>query len=159
MPKVKKTIRNPHGLSRRQMIVIDDMVHDIEQGKPINAVKSTKLAYKGDIKTIAPIASKNTSRDNFREALVDKLAKSKIIGVDGKIGNKLSEGLDAVYNGKFGTQIDYRTRLAYIQEINKITGVYAPQKVDKRTLNLNVDMSQEELDNRIKELQEELAGQ
>lgn len=157
MPKVKKTIQNPHGLSSKQKLVIDDMVADIEQGKPIDAVKSTGLFYGStDIKTIRPIASKNTSRDNFREALIEKLSKSKIIGKNSRIANKLSEGLEAVSIGKFGHAVDYKTRLAYIQEINKITGVYAPEKIDKRTLKINVDMTSEELQNKINELQKEL---
>lgn len=157
MPKIKRTIRNPHALSSKQKLVIDDIVHDIEQGKPIDAVKSTQLAYNTtNKKTLINMSSENMGKQDFRNALIEKLSKSKIIGKNSRIANKLSEGLDAVTTGKFGGDIDYRTRLDYIKEINKITGVYAPEKSEKKTLNLHLNLTQEELDNKIKELQEEL---
>jgi hypothetical protein len=52
--------------------------------------------------------------------------------------------------------VDYATRLKYIQEINKIAGVYAPERKETKTLRLNVDVSEEELDEKIKKLQREL---
>jgi hypothetical protein len=50
--------------------------------------------------------------------------------------------------------VNFDTRLKYIQEVNKIGGVYAVEK--KATLNMNVDMTEEELDKHIQELQEQL---
>lgn len=159
MPKIKRTTRNPHALSAKQRLVIQDIVHDVEQGKPIDAVKSTQLAYsKAKHKTVIAMSSKNMNKDDFRNALVESLGRSKIIGKNSLISKKLTEGLDAVTTGKFGGEVDYNTRLRYIQEINKITGVYAPERSEKKTLNLHVDMSSEELDNKIKELQAELSG-
>lgn len=159
MPKIPITARNPYGLSSKQKLVIDDMVNDIEHGKKLDAVKSTKLAYNTtNDKVIANVNSKNMSKDGFRQALIDGLSKSKIIGANSKVEQRLAEGLDALTTGKDGGEVDHKTRLAFIQEINKITGVYAPEKIDKRTLKINVDMSSEELQDKINQLQAELSN-
>lgn len=157
MPIVKKTLRNPHGLSNKQRLVIDDIVADVEQGKPINPVKSTGMIYNTKNKrSTAVITSQNLSKLDFRQALIEKLSKSKIIGKNSRIAHKLEEGLDAIITTKRGHAVDYKTRLAYIQEINKITGVYAPEKSEKKTLNLHIDMSEAELQEKITQLQQEL---
>lgn len=159
MPLIKKTIRNPHGLSVKQKLVIADMVHDVEQGKKLHAVKSTKMVYNtNNDKTIANISSNNMNKEDFRQALIEGLSKANIIGKNSKVSKVINEGLDALTGGKFGGDPDYRTRLAYVQEINKITGVYAPQKQESRSLKINVDMSSEELQNKINELQSELTS-
>ena len=65
---------------------------------------------------------------------------------------RLDEGLDA----KDGEKVDFRTRLDYVKEINKVSGVYAPTKTESKSMKLNLDMSKEELEGKIKELQGEL---
>jgi hypothetical protein len=87
---------------------------------------------------------------NFREALISSLIEKKILGADSKTEDVLVAGLDAEKNG----EVDYDVRLKYAQELNKIAGVYAAEK--KQTMNLNLDVSEEELDKRIRELQEQL---
>ena len=52
--------------------------------------------------------------------------------------------------------LDYRIRLEYIKEINKIAGVYAPEQKETRKLSLNLNMSEEEATQKIKELKGEL---
>lgn len=158
MPKIAKTLQNPHGLSAKQKLVIDDMVSDVKQGKKLDAVKSTNMIYNAKNKhTNDVIASKNMNSVDFRTALIEKLASENIIGANGKVSRKIMEGLDAVNETKDGIFIDYKTRLQYIQEINKITGVYAPEKTEQKTLKINVNMSSEELQDKIKELTQELA--
>ena len=96
---------------------------------------------------------------NYREALLKGLTAGNIIGHNSKIETRLQEGLDAVvHNGKTGKKaVAYETRLRYAQEINKITGVYAPQQSNTARFNLNVDATQEQMDTRIRGIQEQLA--
>lgn len=123
----------------------------------MDLVKSTKKFY--DVKndnTAASMTSQNMAKPHFRLALINELEDHGIIGEGSVVSRKLREGLDATKVYKDDLVIDYDARLRYIQEINKITGVYAPQKVEKRSLSLNVDMTEKELDERIQDLQEEL---
>ena len=154
MVAIPKTVKNPHGLTIKQHLVIADLIGDIELGKGIDPVKSTQKFYKVKNKESASvIAAENLGRLNFREALIDMLEKKKIIGTNGKVGRVLMEGLDAeTITGRE----DHKTRLAFIQEINKITGAYAPERVDKRSLHLNINVSDEEIHNNINKLQSEL---
>lgn len=157
MPTIKATPDNPHALSNKQRLVIEDIVSDIKQGKKLNAVKSTGKIYNTSTPNSTAVQSnQNLKKPNFRNALIDALQDNKIIGNNSVVSTKIMEGLDAVNEGKHGMIIDYKTRLQYIQEINKITGVYAPEKTDKRTLKINVNMSSEELQSRIIQLQDEL---
>jgi hypothetical protein len=89
-------------------------------------------------------------------ALLDALERNGLIGVDSKVSRVLINGLEAVKLTKFGLMDDYMARLAYAQEINKISGVYAPEKRESKNLNLNVDITPEELDQRIESLSKEL---
>jgi len=154
MPKIKVTKSNPYGLSTKQRLTIADMLHDVEQGKGLKPVKSTAKIYPTKNANIAnQIAIKNIRKDNFRQALIDGLLKRKVIGKNSIIEKRLNQGLNAKTGKK---KDDYYIRLSYAQEINKIVGVYSPQKTQSQNLNLNVDISKEELDNRIEQLQEQL---
>jgi hypothetical protein len=153
--KIKKTPKNPHGLSAKQKLVVEDMVRKIRKGKPLKPVDSTKKFYDvGSEKMAGVITSTNMANPDFRAALMEGLEEREILGRNSLVEKKLAEGLDATT--KMGMEIDYATRLRYIQEINKIAGVYAPEKKETKSLRLNVDISQEELDKRIKSLQKEL---
>ena len=154
VPKIKVTKKNPYGLSTKQGLVIEDMLNDVKEGRGLKPVKSTAKIYPVKNNNVAQtMAIKNIGRDNFRKALTDGLLKRQIIGKDSIIEKRLSQGLNAK-TGK--RKDDYQIRLSYAQEINKIVGVYSPTKTENKTLNLNVDITKEELDNRINTLQEQL---
>ncbi len=151
--KINKTIKNPHGLSAKQKLVVDDMIRKVRKGKPLKPVDSTKKFYNAGSDLMARvITSTNMANPDFRAALMEGLEERSILGRNSLIEQKLSEGLDAV--SKDG--IDYATRLKYIQEINKIAGLYAPEKKETKSLKLNIDISPEDLDRKIKSLQKEL---
>lgn len=152
MPKRKKTKDNPFGLTYKQDLVIRDVTEKVKQGKKPSIIESVEKFY--DVKNRASatqVLVKNMQNSDFREALVHNLVEKRILGADSLTEDRLIEGLDAI-NDK--GNVDYDARLKYIQEVNKIAGIYAPEK--KATLNLNVDMSEEELDSHIRELQEQL---
>jgi len=154
MPKIKVTKRNPYGLSTKQGLVIEDMLNDVKNGDGLKPVKSTAKIYPVKNNNVAQtMAIKNIGRDNFRKALIDGLLKRQIIGKNSKIEKRLDQGLNAKTGKK---KDDYQIRLSYAQEINKIVGVYSPVKSQSENLNLNVDISKEELDTRINTLQEQL---
>jgi hypothetical protein len=159
MPKIKKTLHNPQGLSIKQRAVIADVIQNVENGKGLTLTKSTAKIYQ--TKTPHILSNKNLHKDNFREALLIGLAKQKIIGHNSRIETKLIEGLDAINeDSKTGVQaIDYRTRLAYIQEINKITGVYAPNQQQQSRFSLNIDTTPDMLKERIQTLQSQLLSE
>lgn len=158
MARPKKTKHNPYGLTPKQQATIAQVVKDVEDGKSLQLSKAHAKYY--NTKNPAVLASENMNRPNYRQALLAHLTKRKIIGNNSKVQKRLEEGLDAV--SAISTQkgiihaTDYKTRLAYVQELNKITGVYAPEKSERKSLNLNVDMTEEQLDNKIKALQGEL---
>jgi hypothetical protein len=150
----KKTLQNPHGLTYKQDLVIKDAVSDIEMGKSMNLAKSVEKFYNvKNRKSTSQVIRSNMQNKNFREALIESLVDKKILGANSLTENRLLEGLDAETKDGF---IDYDVRLKYVQEINKVAGVYAPER--KATMNLNVDMSEEELDKHIKELTIQLGG-
>jgi hypothetical protein len=154
MPKIKKTKENPYGLPAKQRLMIEDMIQTIRDGGDLDPVKSTKKIYNPSNDNSARVMSSNMMNDsNFRAALISGLHDKKILGRDSKVERVLEQGLDA--EGKEG-EIDYRTRLEYVKEINKVAGVYAPQKVERKSMSLNLDVSEEELDKKIAALQEEL---
>lgn len=153
MPKKvpKKTLANPHGLTYKQDMVVRDVIAKVEQGKGLKVVNSVEKFY--NVKnhaTAKQIAIDNMRNQNFRDALIAGLTEKKILGIDSVTESKLIEGLDATDRG----EPDYDARLKYIQEIHKVAGVYAPEI--RKTMNLNVDMTEDELDSHIKKLQEEL---
>lgn len=151
---MKKTRKNPYGLTGKQLLVIDDMVAKMKADKSATPVESHEKIYNVSSRNSAKtLSSRNMNNPDFRKALTDALHERSIIGPDGKVELRLEEGLDATNSDG---SVDYTNRLKYIQEINKIVGVYAPQKVEKRSMTLNLDVSEEELDEKIRSLQEEL---
>ena len=154
MPKIKVTKTNPYGLSMKQRLTIEDMLNDVKQGKGLKPAKSTEKIYPVKNSNVAQtMAIENLGRPNYRQALIDGLLKRQIIGKNSKIEQKLNQGLNAKTKDN---RKDHKTRLGYIQEINKIVGVYSPLKTENKSLNLNVDITKEELDTRIDELQAQL---
>lgn len=151
----KKTTKNPYGLTGKQLLVVEDIVRKVKDGESITPVASHEKVYNVSHRESAKtISSRNMNNPDFRAAILDGLHKKNVLGPDGKIEQRLEEGLDATDKEGF---VDYTNRLRYAQEINKIAGIYAPQKVERKTMNLNLDVSEEELDSKIKELKEELA--
>jgi len=152
MGKAKVTIQNPHGLTGKQNLAIAIMVKDAKAGK-IRPVKAHDLVYNTkNIGGSQMMSRHNLKLEGFREALLDELEKAGVVGINSQISKQLMEGLKA--EGKEGP--DYVTRLKYIQEIHKVAGVYAPQLIEKKTMSVHADISEEELDAKIAALQMEL---
>jgi len=148
----KRTKLNPFGLTYKQDLVVKDVASKVSKGKKMNIVESVEKFYNTKNRASATqVVVHNMRSPNFREALVSSLIEKKILGADSITEGKLIEGLDATE--KDGS-VNYDARLKYIQEINKIGGVYAAER--KTTMSLNVDMTEEELDKHIRELQEQL---
>jgi hypothetical protein len=126
MAKVLRTTNNPYGLSVKQRLVLDDIVHSIVEGHPINPTESHMRFYNVQKRsTAAVMAHENLSRPNFRKALYSMLEEKGVWGVSGKVEGVLLSGLNAqrvLANGE--TIPDFRTRLRYIQEINRLAGLY-----------------------------------
>lgn len=158
MPKVNKTINNPYGLTAKQDLMIEGIVQNVKDGKSLKAGKVVNKVYNTKSQAVAEsIASENLKKPNIRAALIDRLTKRGVIGVDGKVENTLVEGLDSIKSDVTGQLLpDYQTRLKYAQEINKITGVYAPTKTENKNLNLNTTLSNEELEAKLQGLIREL---
>ena len=156
MPKIRKTKDNPHALSPKQRAVIEDVVQNIKAGKGMDLPASVARIHQSNHPRV--IASQHLHRVNFREAMIEELYKTKTIGKNGRVNQVLKEGLEAVKYTKDGDIAgeDYQARLAYAQEINKIIGVYAPERTDKRTLNVNMNIPPEELDKRIQDLKDQV---
>lgn len=152
MPKIKKTRLNPYGLTQKQSAVIADIINEVEQGKGLNPTASHRKIYASPNSN--QLAYQNFQKIDFRTALLNGLTKRKILGKNSKVEKRLTEGLDAIFN----KHPDFKTRLAYIQEINKISGVYAPEKKQTSRLNVNLDLTPEELKMRIKQLDQEISN-
>ena len=147
--------RKPKGkkLTTKQEAVIRDVVRSVKKGEKFDVARSTEKIYDVSSKASASsIAAKNLRKEPFREALLDALEERDIIGANSKVEKRLTEGLDAESKG----ETDFKTRLEYIKEINKIAGVYAPLKTESKHLKLNMNMSEEELDKKIENLRKEL---
>ncbi len=106
-------------------MVIEDIVSDIKHNRPFNPVTSHKKYYNAKNKlSLSVITHENLNRPNFKAALFEALEYEGVLGVSGNAPHVLISGLNAyqIINGE--KVPDYKTRLKYIQEINKITGVY-----------------------------------
>jgi len=112
----KKTRKNPYGLSGKQLLMVEDIVRKVKLGKSITPVESVKKIYNATAGSAKTIASRNMSNPDIRAALLDGWHEKQIIGPDGKIENRLEEGLDATDSQGY---VDYNNRLKYIQEIIK----------------------------------------
>ena len=149
IPKRKKERKNP---TYKQQLVIADVTEKVKAGKPMDMVKSVEKFYNvKNNNTARQVVAANMRSETFREALISSLVERKVLGKNSKTEAVLVEGLDALTPAG---EINYDTRLKYVQEIHKVAGIYAPET--KRNLNLNMDMSEEELDEKIKKLQEQL---
>lgn len=117
-----KTASNPHGLSVKQSLVIKDLVNSIRIGSPFSPTDSHLKYYNVKKRsTAAVMANENLNRPNFVEALHQELKYSVLE----KTAQVLTQGLNALRIEKNGDLApDYSTRLKYIQEINKIVGIY-----------------------------------
>ncbi len=143
---------NKKGLTYKQELVIEDISRKIQAGKKPEMLESFGKFYDtSNRRSLHTVKSTNLNNPNFRAALIDSLMKKNILGKDSATEKKLIEGLDAEDSKG---NVEYDIRLRYIQEINKIAGVYAPEK--RSTLNLNLDLTEEQLDKNIEELQEQL---
>lgn len=139
-------------LTPKEEAVITDVVRAVDAGEGFSVSKSVHRIYNMNKNSASVEASRKLNNEDFRNALMLALENRKIIGADSKVERVLDEGLDAENKG----EPDHRTRLEYAKEINKIAGVYAPEKKETKSLNLNLNMDKEELTGRIRELQEEL---
>jgi len=154
MNVVKKTIKNPFGLTYKQLTMIEWMVDRAMRGLPLQPNDAGGIVYnaKND-KNVRAIVHNNFKNPDFRAALVAGLERENILGANSRVERRLVEGLDAETDKG---SVDYRIRLEYIKEINKIAGVYAPEQKETRKLSLNLNMSEEEATQKIKELKGEL---
>ena len=151
---MKRTKKNPHGLTGKQRLMAEDIITKVKSGKSVTPVDSVKKVYNVSTHDSArTIASRNMANPDFRAALIDGWSEKQIIGNDSHVQKRTEEGLDAT--DREGN-VDYTNRLKYIQEINKVTGVYAADKKEVKTLSLTMDMSEDALDAKIEELKEEL---
>ncbi len=67
---------------------------------------------------------------------------------------RLAQGLDAMQVAC--NKPAWGIRLAYIKEINKILGIYAPVRIDQRNLNLRAQVTPKELHANIAGLEGEM---
>ena len=155
MPKAKVTATNPHGLTVKQRLTADLIASDIADGKGVNMIRAHQDIYPTKNKNTAKsIAHSNGGIATFRLEIIKGLRKKRILGVNGKLQQRLAEGLNAklVGSGKPALMII----LAYIKEINKVLGVYAPLRIDQRTFNLKASRTPQELHDNIVGLEGEL---
>lgn len=163
MPKILQTSDNPFGLSIKQRLMIEDMVSEIRDGKGFLPVRSVMKFYQVKNKNTAyQIANKNINKGNFRRALIYELRLARLIGSDGTLVRKLNQGLNATQKNVEGKEVpDYRTRLDYIKEINKICRVYKSERtnglIEEACIKINLNLSKKDLKKRIDRLQEELS--
>ena len=154
--KAKRTLDNPYGLTTKQRLAVEIMVKNAKAGKGLQPAKAHQLVYSTKRPSVQAYA--NMQRDYFRDALIAGLADAGLIGVKGKISQRLVEGIDAVKLTADGKKApDLQTRLKYIQEINKIVGAYAPDRLETKRVSFNVSASKEDIEQKIQELQEELS--
>lgn len=145
------------GLTTKQALAVADMVSDIAQGKGINPTKSCRKIYKPNNPNSASVqASRMLSNVKVRQALLRGLKNAGVIGENSKVERRLKQGLDAVKKTTQGNQPAYTTRLKYIKEINKVSGMYAPEKKQVQSMNINFTPNTKDLQKKIRELEEEL---
>ena len=139
-------------LTSKEEAVIVDVVRSVNKGDKFSVARSVERIHDATKKSSAVIASRKMSNDDFRNTLMAALEQREIIGADSKVEQVLSEGLDALTEKE---NPDFRVRLDYAKEINKIAGVYAPERRETKSMHLNLNMSEEELKKKIAELGKE----
>jgi hypothetical protein len=151
--KPKKTLKNPYQLPVKDLLTIELIEKQIQDTGKVNIKEAIRLVR--NLSTPASVRETVSTRlknVDFRRALVDQLSRAGLVGQNGKVGQQLAEGMGAEtkIRDKDGEVItiekDHKTRLEYIKEINKITGVYAAEKKETRRMNLNIDLSKEEIE-------------
>ena len=148
---MKKSPRSK--LTIKQEAVIADVIRSVKDGEKMSVAKSVERIYETkNIGSARTLATRNLNNDDFREALLFALEDRKILGADSEVEEVLASGLKAESKG----EIDYRTRLEYVKEINKVAGMYAPERRESHNIKLNLNMTKEELDKKIRLLKEEL---
>jgi hypothetical protein len=144
----------PKKLSIKQEAVIADVLKTVKEGGKLSVSKSTEKIYDVKSRAIAQsISSQNLAIPEFRQALLNGLEERQILGANSRVEGRLAEGLDAEDDRG---NLDRKTILEYIKEINKVAGVYAPEQRESKHLRLNMNMSKEEVADKIKSLQGEL---
>ena len=152
MPRIKPTVNNPYALSKKQILTIEEVKNQLARGEVPNLPAAHNKVYDTNGNG-NELANQNFNRLNYRQALIEALREKKIIGENGKVEQRLAEGLDAIDNKD---SPNYSVRLDYIKEINKITGVYSPQETLNRRLGVSIQLSGDELEQEILKLEEEL---
>ena len=155
MPKAKITPTNPYGLTSKQRLTAELVARNIADGNGVNMMEAHNDIYAPKSKkTASNMARVNGGIEGFRLEIIEGLRKKKLLGVNGKLQQRMAEGLNAklVGSGKPA----YTIILAYIKEINKVLGVYAPVKIDQRTLNLRSTLTPQQLHANISGLEGEL---
>ena len=136
----------PGKLTYKQDIAIEHTVQAIQAGKTLQeaAKEATKIAYspKNDA-TAKAMTYENFSKPTYRDELIQRLKEKNIIGAGGKVEQVIAEGLDATKRVGSHIDPDFGVRLSYVQEINRITGAYAPTKHESKNLNLNADLTED----------------
>ena len=140
-------------LTPKEEATIAETVRAVSEGESFSVSKAVEKIHDVKKSSSYAIANKKLQNPDFRSALLVALENRKIIGANSKVEARLAEGLDA--EGVAG-QPELRVRLDYIKEINKIAGVYAAEKKEVKSLRLNLDMTKEELKERIETLQDEM---
>ena len=152
MPRIKPTLNNPYALSKKQILTIEEVKNQLARGEVPNLPQAHNKVYNTNGNG-NELASQNFNRLNYRQTLIKELREREIIGKNGKVEQRLAEGLDAIDNKD---SPNYSVRLDYIKEINKITGVYSPQETLSRRLGVSIQLSGDELEQEILKIQEEL---
>src|SRR3990172_6111266 len=96
MNVVKKTIKNPFGLTYKQLTMIEWMVDRAMRGLPLQPNDAGGIVYnaKND-KNVRAIVHNNFKNPDFRAALVAGIERENILGANSRVERRLVEGLDA----------------------------------------------------------------
>ncbi len=122
MPHIAINTHNPFGLTLKEQLFVGHLLTAICSDKPIKPKECIKRVYsvKNDA-TARSMASEYLAKPNIHRAIQCGLKEAGLLVDSSKIAQRLSDGLHAV-NSK--GEVDYTTRLRYIQEICKLTGLY-----------------------------------
>ena len=162
MKRPKPHKGNPYGLTPTELLSVEVAAKRTAETGKFNLREAVRMTSKMNNNSAKTWIWRRMRNPNFRAALVDALLKYRVIGEKGKVGKVLEEGLEAkkIIRDKNGeviaTEPDHKARLAYVQEINKITGVYAPAKSETRKVSVNFDLKQKELDKKLESLAAEV---
>lgn len=129
-----------------------------------NATEAVMQSYNvKNRNTASGIGAENMAKPHIR-AEVDRLLEEHDL-TDDLVAKRLKEGVDATHvvmtKTAGGTQVketkvpDRDVRLKYIQEVNKIKGSYAPDRIQTENVNIDVtleSMSTDEINKLLKEL-------